>query len=158
MSNSRVTKTPPRSPRTAKSKASGRSNDSPGNDSSASEEAVLIVNEEREALRKKLIQDAKDLLDYVVIEMTVGSQIESTKKQIKELTKLCRDENRTIVDLEKQIHEEELKAEMMDQEGFVDDDMNDDKNIDTIVELERQLKALYAEKAELLNKRQKKKK
>ena len=70
-----------------------------------------VSNGERERIRRKLAQDATDLLDYVTVEMTVGSQMESTKKNIRELEKRCREESRMINDLERQIEEEALKKD-----------------------------------------------
>ena len=115
--------------------------------------------EERETLSKKLMQDAKDLLDYVAIEMTVGSQMEVTRRKIKELSKICRDENRMIVDLEIQfLDEDKIAKEFAEHEQTVANINTVDNNeIATIIELERKLQSLYAEKEALLKKQRKKK-
>ena len=115
--------------------------------------------EERETLSKKLMQDAKDLLDYVAIEMTVGSQMEVTRRKIKELSKICRDENRMIVDLEMQfLDEDKIAKEFAEHEQTVANINTVDNNeIATIIELERKLQSLYAEKEALLKKQRKKK-
>lgn len=114
------------------------------------------ISEERDRIRRKLTQDATDLLDYVTIEMTVGSQIESTKKNIRDISKRCREESRMIADLERQITEEASKLEKIEngEDMYSDDDDVSEK--DVILELERQLKSLYEEKAALLNSKKKK--
>ncbi|OHT08141.1 hypothetical protein TRFO_23416 [Tritrichomonas foetus] len=109
-------------------------------------------NSQREAMQKKLLHDANQLLEYISIEMTVGSQMDATKKQIKDLTKMCKDEDRMIMDLEDQIHEEERIADQLDQTGNPQDDV-DTKNTDYIVQLEEKLQELYEEKNRLLKNR-----
>lgn len=113
-------------------------------------------SEERDRIRRKLTQDATDLLDYVTIEMTVGSQMESTKKNIRDISKRCREESRMIADLERQITEEASKLEKIEKGEDVYSDDDDVSEKDVILELERQLKSLYEEKAALLNSKKKK--
>ena len=113
-------------------------------------------SEERDRIRRKLTQDATDLLDYVTIEMTVGSQMESTKKNIRDVSKRCREESRMIADLERQITEEASKLEKIENGEDVYSDDDDVSEKDVILELERQLKSLYEEKAALLNSKKKK--
>ena len=113
--------------------------------------------DERERIRRKLIQDATDLLDYVTIEMTVGSQMESTKKNIRELSKRCREESRMINDLERQIEAESSKKDKIESGDDIDPNDQENKEIEVIMELERELKSLYEERAALLNSKKRKK-
>lgn len=107
-------------------------------------------------MQKKLLADANKLLEYITIEITVGSQMDTTKKQIKDLTKICKDEDRMIQDLEKQIQEEIKTADDLDSKPESITEQVDNKNIDYIVELEEELKSLYEEKARLLESRRQK--
>ena len=113
-------------------------------------------DEERETIRQKLIQDANDLLDYVNIELTVGSQIESTKRRIKELSKQCREESRMIYDLEKQIEEEQRLSQELEDGTYQIENEQEDKETDLILQLEEELRSLYAEKSALLSREKKK--
>ena len=110
---------------------------------------------QREVMQKKLLHDANQLLEYITIEMTVGSQMDSTRKQIKDLAKKNKDEDRMIIDLEEQIHEEERIAENLEKTETIPIETVDNKHIDYIVQLEEKLEALYEEKNRLLKNRRK---
>lgn len=116
-------------------------------------------SEEHLAARKKLMRDANELLEFITIEMTVGGQMDSTRRRIKELTKLCKEEFRTIVDLEQQTTEEEQKARQMEEQAnqMGVDDGPGGSNVDVIVQLEAELAQLYAERAKLIKKQRKQK-
>ena len=112
-------------------------------------------DQKRIEMQKNLLADANKLLEYITIEMTVGSQMDTTRKQIRDLTKICKDEDRMIQDLEKQIQEEILTEKTLVETKSVTE-IADNRNIDYIVELENELKSLYEEKVRLLeNRRQK---
>ena len=112
-------------------------------------------DQKRIEMQKNLLADANKLLEYITIEMTVGSQMDTTRKQIRDLTKICKDEDRMIQDLEKQIQEEILTEKTLIETKSVTE-IADNRNIDYIVELENELKSLYEEKVRLLeNRRQK---
>lgn len=111
--------------------------------------------QKRIEMQKILLSDANKLLEYITIEMTVGSQMDTTRKQIKDLTKICKDEDRMIQDLEKQIQEEINLSNELDQTETITEQV-DNRNIDYIVQLENELKELYEEKVRLLNKRRQK--
>ena len=146
-----------RSPSSSKNRSKSDFEDSPKSKSRSDiEYQEESSNDERERIRRKLTQDATDLLDYVTIEMTVGSQMESTKKNIREMAKRCREESRMINDLERQIEEESLKKDKIENGEEFDSDDRDSKEIDIILELEKELKSLYEEKAALLNSKKKK--
>lgn len=146
-----------RSPSSSKNRSKSDLEDSPKSKSRSDiEYQDESPNDERERIRRKLTQDATDLLDYVTIEMTVGSQMESTKKNIREMAKRCREESRMINDLERQIEEESLKKDKIENGEEFDSDDRDSKEIDVILELEKELKLLYEEKAALLNSKKKK--
>ena len=120
--------------------------------------------EEHAAARKKLMRDANELMEFITIEMTVGGQMDSTRRRIKELTKLCKEEFRTIIDLEKQTTEEERKAEELQMEGDAraagEDGISVQDgggNVELIVQLEAELAQLYAERARLIKKQRKEK-
>jgi uncharacterized protein involved in exopolysaccharide biosynthesis len=101
------------------------------------------------ALSRKVIQDANDLVDYATLEYTAASQIASMKRKIRELTSLVKEERQTITDLERQIGEQRKLAE--EEAGKQKPEEPDDGGgIDYIVELELQLKELYAERAQLI--------
>lgn len=115
--------------------------------------------EEHAAARKKLLRDANELMEFITIEMTVGGQMDSTRRRIKELTKLCKEEFRTIVDLEQQTTEEEQKAQKMEEDAnqMGVDEAPGGGNVDVIVQLEAELAQLYAERAKLIKKQRKQK-
>lgn len=108
------------------------------------------MEQKTEEMRKKLLFDANNLLDFITIEMTVGSQMDCTKKKIKELTEKCKEEYEIISKLDEDIHREEQEAEAIDAGEIPKQDEGND--IDHIVQLEEELKRLYAEKAKLMKK------
>lgn len=111
-------------------------------------------DEKRREMQKKLLRDARKLSEAITIEMAVRTQIDSTKQKIKELTKICQDENRLISDLGEQIQEEIKIANDLDKTGTLEaEDQVDTKNTDYIVQLENELKELYDEKVRLLKNR-----
>ena len=120
--------------------------------------------EKKKDLKAQLRRDAQELLNYVTIEMTVGSQMDSTRKKIKELTEQCKQEQRMILDLEKLIKDEspENKPELQEPHG--EEEMTPEQvkdrqreaeahDIEYISQRELELRELYAELARL--KRQK---
>ena len=121
--------------------------------------------EKKKNLKVQLRREAQELLNYVTIEMTVGSQMDSTRKKIKELTEQCKQEQRMILDLEKLIKDEspDNKPENQDpneeEEALTPEQLKDRQrqdeahDIEYISQREIELRELYAELARL--KRQK---
>lgn len=105
--------------------------------------------EDQAEMRKKLYRDACELENYIGIEFTVGNSMDTKKKEIKELTRQCKEEDRKIIDLEKQIAIEEKKAEERANDPTLLQNEETPYNIDLIVQLEEELKALYLEKSKL---------
>jgi hypothetical protein len=104
-------------------------------------------------IRRKVLQDANDLIDYATLEYTAGSQIAGMKKKIRELTKLVEEEKQTIHDLEAQIAVERPEAGKQEEPAAPEggpQESDTSHDIEYIVQLEERLKALYAERAELI--------
>lgn len=103
-----------------------------------------------EEMRKKLLNDANKLESMITLEFTIGNTMDSKKKEIKNLTRQCKEEDRQIIDLEKQIALEEKKAEARANNENLLQDENTGPDNDLIVQLENELKDLYAQKAKLM--------
>lgn len=103
-----------------------------------------------EEMRRKLLNDASELESMITLEFTVGNSMDSKKKEIKDLTRQCKEEDRQIIDLEKQIALEEKKAEARASNENLLQDENTGPDNDLIVQLENELKDLYAQKAKLM--------
>lgn len=103
-----------------------------------------------EEMRRKLLNDASELESMITLEFTVGNSMDSKKKEIKDLTRQCKEEDRQIIDLEKQIALEEKKAEARANNENLLQDENTGPDNDLIVQLENELKDLYAQKAKLM--------
>jgi hypothetical protein len=122
---------------------------SPQKSPSSPKEEPKAPTEPMSALSRKVLQDANDLVDYATLEYTAASQIASMKRKIRELTSVVKEERQTITDLERQIGEQRKLAE--EEAGKQKPEEPDDGGgIDYIVELELQLKELYAERAQLI--------
>jgi hypothetical protein len=66
-----------------------------------------VSPEQKALLRRQLLARARALWDFIKVEAAVGSQLDAVKRQIAGLSKLYREKDREISDLEAKIAREE---------------------------------------------------
>jgi hypothetical protein len=120
---------------------------------------------ERERVANELLANAKSLWDFIRIEVTVGSQVDSVKRQIADLSRSCRQKTQEIKDLTQKIAHDRAELEALGPAGEAagdaapapaaascevedQEDWTDEREY--IVQLEKRLQSLYEDRANLV--------
>jgi hypothetical protein len=101
-------------------------------------------------LRRQVIRNANELLELITVEMTVWSQMRCTRQRIRSLARTSRQRDRQIQDFQEQIAKDNEKSQTTDAGPAPQPPT---KNPGKIIQLEEDLRQLYAERAALLNSR-----
>lgn len=110
-------------------------------------------------LRKQVRQSANELFELITIEVAAGNQMDQTESRLRELTKICKEENARINEFKRRLPGEQEHAARLEA-AELDNAANPLPQADPtaeicshISELENELKSLYTERAKLITTR-----
>jgi hypothetical protein len=103
---------------------------------------------DRAKKRKELLGHAKALAEYSTIQAAVNGQIDATKKKVSDLKKLCSEEEKEMIELNRKLDQEQ---EIADQEASRDppevmQELGCGDLIKQIIDLQTELDELYHER------------